>query len=212
MEEIIDGDQLKYTVKGGAYIRDHFWGKSPELKKMVEHLTDDQIWKLKVGGHDPAKVFAAYQNAVNHKGQPTVILARTIKGYGLGEAGEGKNVTHGQKKLNEDELLYFRSRFDIPLTDKECVKAPFYKPPKDSEEIEYLLEKRKALGGFVPSRSEKAPIITVPELSSYKEITDGSGDRDISTTMAFVRFLTLITKDKEIGKKIVPIIPPRLMP
>ena len=152
MEEIIDGDQLKYTVEGGSYIRDHFWGKSPELKKMVEHLTDDQIWKLKVGGHDPAKVFAAYQNAVNHKGQPTVILARTIKGYGLGEAGEGKNVTHGQKKLNEDELLYFRSRFDIPLTDKECVKAPFYKPPKDSEEIEYLLEKRKALGGFVPSR------------------------------------------------------------
>ena len=130
MEEIIDGDQLKYTVKGGTYIRDHFWGKSPELKKMVEHLTDDQIWKLKVGGHDPAKVFAAYQNAVNHKGQPTVILARTIKGYGLGEAGEGKNVTHGQKKLNEDELLYFRSRFDIPLTDKECVKAPFYKPTK----------------------------------------------------------------------------------
>jgi len=207
MEEIIDGDQLKYTVEGGAYIRDHFWGKSPELKKMVEHLTDDQIWRLKVGGHDPAKVFAAYNEAVNHKGQPTVILARTIKGYGLGEAGEGKNVTHGQKKLNEDELLYFRSRFDIPLTDKECVKAPFYKPAKESEEIEYILEKRKALGGFVPTRTEKAPIITVPEVSSFKEIIDGSGDRDISTTMAFVRFLTLITKDKEVGKKIVPIIP-----
>jgi len=207
MEEIVDGDQLKYTVEGGKYIREHFWGKSPELKKMVEHLTDDQIWKLKVGGHDPAKVYAAYHQAVNHKGQPTVILARTIKGYGLGEAGEGKNVTHGQKKLNEDELLYFRSRFDIPLTDKECVKAPFYKPAKDSEEIEYILEKRKALGGFVPTRTEKAPIITVPELSSFKEITDGSGERDISTTMAFVRFLTLITKDKEIGKNIVPIIP-----
>ncbi len=207
MEEIIDGDQLKYTVEGGAYIRDHFWGKTPELQKMVEHLTDDELWRLKVGGHDPVKVFAAYNEAVNHKGQPTVILARTIKGYGLGEAGEGKNVTHQQKKLNEDELLYFRSRFDIPLTDKETVKAPFYKPSKGSEELEYLLEKRRVLGGFVPSRSEKAPSITVPELNNYKELTDGSGDREISTTMAFVRQLTLMTKDKDFGKKVVPIIP-----
>ena len=207
MEEIIDGDQLKYVVEGGSYIREHFWGKSPELKKMVEHLTDDDLWKLKVGGHDPAKVFAAYDSAVNHKGQPTVILARTIKGYGMGEAGEGRNVTHQQKKLNEVELLYFRSRFDIPLTDKECIKAPFYKPDKDSEEIQYLLEKRKALGGFVPSRSEKAHSIIVPELKTFQEITSGSGDREISTTMAFVRLLTLLTHDKKIGKNVVPIIP-----
>lgn len=207
MEEIIDGDQLKYVVEGGSYIREHFWSKSPELKKMVEHLTDDDLWKLKVGGHDPAKIFAAYNNAVNHKGQPTVILARTIKGYGMGEAGEGKNVTHQQKKLNEEELLYFRSRFDIPLTDKECIKAPFYKPNEDSEEIQYLLEKRKALGGFVPSRSEKAQSIVVPELKTFQEITNGSGDREISTTMAFVRLLTLLTHDKKIGKSIVPIIP-----
>jgi pyruvate dehydrogenase E1 component len=207
MEEIIDGDQLKYVVEGGSYIREHFWSKSPELKKMVEHLTDDDLWKLKVGGHDPAKIFAAYNNAVNHKGQPTVILARTIKGYGMGEAGEGKNVTHQQKKLNEEELLYFRSRFDIPLTDKECIKAPFYKPAEDSEEIQYLLEKRKALGGFVPSRSEKAHSIVVPELKTFQEITNGSGDREISTTMAFVRLLTLLTHDKKIGKNIVPIIP-----
>ncbi len=207
MEEIIDGDQLKYVVEGGSYIREHFWGKAPELKKMVEHLTDDDLWKLKVGGHDPAKVFAAYDSAVNHKGQPTVILARTIKGYGMGEAGEGRNVTHQQKKLNEEELLYFRSRFDIPLTDKECIKAPFYKPNKDSEEIQYLLEKRKDLGGFVPSRSEKAHSIVVPELKTFQEITGGSGDREISTTMAFVRLLTLLTHDKKIGKSVVPIIP-----
>lgn len=207
MEEIVDGDQLKYTVEGGAYIRDHFWGKSPELLKMVEHLTDDELWKLKVGGHDPVKVYSAYNEAVRHKGQPTVILARTIKGYGMGEAGEGKNVTHQQKKLNEEELLYFRSRFDIPLTDKECVKAPFYKPSKNSEEIQYLLEKRKELGGFVPTRTEKGASITVPKLDAYSEITGGTGNREISTTMAFVRMLTLMTKDKEIGKKVVPIIP-----
>jgi pyruvate dehydrogenase E1 component len=207
MEEIIDGDQLKYVVEGGSYIREHFWGKSPELEKMVKHLTDDDLWKLKVGGHDPAKVFAAYDSAVNHKGQPTVILARTIKGYGMGEAGEGRNVTHQQKKLNEEELLYFRSRFDIPLTDKECIKAPFYKPDKESEEIQYLLEKRKALGGFVPSRSEKAHSITVPELKTFQEITSGSGGREISTTMAFVRLLTLLSHDNKIGKSVVPIIP-----
>lgn len=207
MEEIVDGDQLKYVVEGGSYIREHFWSKSPELKRMVDHLTDDALWKLKVGGHDPAKIFAAYDSAINHKRQPTVILARTIKGYGMGEAGEGKNVTHQQKKLNEEELLYFRSRFDIPLTDKECIKAPFYKPNEDSEEIQYLLEKRKALGGFIPSRSEKAHSIVVPELRTFQELTNGSGKREISTTMAFVRLLTLLTHDKKIGKSVVPIIP-----
>ncbi len=207
MEEIIDGDQLKYVVEGGSYIREHFWGKSPELKKMVEHLTDDDLWKLKVGGHDPSKVFAAYDSAVKHKGQPTVILARTIKGYGMGEAGEGKNVTHQQKKLNENELLHFRSRFDIPLTDKECIKAPFYKPDKNSEEIQYLLDRRKELGGFLPARTEKTASIIVPELKTFQELTNGSGEREISTTMAFVRLLTLLTHDKKIGKNVVPIIP-----
>ena len=132
---MVDGDSLKYVVEGGAYIREHFWGKYPELLKMVEQYTDDELWNFKVGGHDPAKVYAAFSEAVKHTGQPTVILAHTIKGYGLGEAGEGRNITHSQKKLNEDELLHFRSRFDIPLSDEECIKAPFYKPSEDSDEI-----------------------------------------------------------------------------
>jgi len=206
-EEIVDGDLLKYVVEGGKYIREHFWGKSPELKQMVEHLSDDELWRLKVGGHDPIKVYAAYHNAVNHTGQPTVILARTIKGYGLGEAGEGRNITHQQKKLNKEELLYFRSRFDIPLTDQETVKTPFYKPPQDSKEIQYLMERREKLGGFVPTRTEKAKIITAPALSVFNEIINGSEKREVSTTMAFVRLLTLLTHNKIFGKQIVPIIP-----
>jgi pyruvate dehydrogenase E1 component len=177
LEEMVDGDSLKYVVEGGAYIREHFWGKYPELLKMVEQYTDDELWKFKVGGHDPAKVYAAFSEAVNHTGQPTVILAQTIKGYGLGEAGEGRNITHSQKKLNEDELLHFRSRFDIPLSDDECIKAPFYKPSEDSEEINYLKERRKELGGFLPQRTDKAPPLTIPpisildELLCYSEVT-----------------------------------------
>ncbi len=207
MEEIVDGDQLKYVVEGGSYIRKHFWGKSPKLLKMVEHLSDDELWRLKVGGHDPAKVYAAYAHAVAHKDQPTVILARTIKGYGLGEAGEGRNITHQQKKLNEEELLYFRSRFDISLTDKETVKAPFYLPEKDSAEMKYILERRDALGGFVPSRSETSEALEVPDINDWPELIEGSGERAISTTMAYVRLLTMLTRDKKIGKQIVPIIP-----
>jgi pyruvate dehydrogenase E1 component len=207
MEEIVDGDQLKYVVEGGSYIREHFWGKYPELLQMVEHLTDDELWRLKVGGHDPAKVYAAYAEAVAHQGQPTVILARTIKGYGLGEAGEGRNITHQQKKLNEKELLHFRSRFDIPLSDEECIKTPFYKPDEDSEELRYLRERREALGGFLPSRGNRAEPINAPDLDVFEELLKGSGDREISTTMAFVRLLTTLTRHPEVGRLVVPIIP-----
>jgi pyruvate dehydrogenase E1 component len=207
LEKMVDGDRLKYIVEGGAYIREHFWGTHPDLLKMVEHLTDDELWKFKVGGHDPAKVYSAFAEAVSHKDQPTVILAQTIKGYGLGEAGEGRNITHSQKKLNEEELLHFRSRFDIPLSDENCIKAPFYKPADDSEEIKYLKAQREKLGGPLPFRKSNSTPLEIPELSYFEELLNGSGDREISTTMAFVRFLTLITKDKNIGKHIVPIIP-----
>ncbi len=207
MNEIVDGDSLKYIVEGGKYVREHFFGKYPELLKMVEHLTDDQVWKLCQGGHDPAKVYAAYAEAVAHKGQPTVILARTIKGYGLGEAGEGRNITHSQKKLNENELLYFRSRFDIPLSDEECIKTPFFKPDADSPEMKYLQEQRNKLGGFQPIRLERSESMEVPGLDGFESLLRGAGDREFSTTMAFVRLLSLLTKDKQIGKYVVPIIP-----
>ena len=207
LNELVDGDQLKYTVEGGKYFRENFWGKSKELLSLVEHLTDEQLGELRLGGHDPAKVYAAYSEAVRHKGQPTVILAQTIKGYGLGESGEGRNVTHQQKKLNEQELLNFRSKFDIPIKDEDCILAPFYKPSENSEEIKYLKERREALGGFVPERFTDNKKLLIPPLSNFKELLDGSNNRQISTTMAFVRFLTLIVKDKEIGKNIVPIIP-----
>ena len=207
LNELVDGDQLKYTVEGGKYFRENFWGKSKELLSLVEHLTDEQLGELRLGGHDPAKVYAAYSEAVKHKGQPTVILAQTIKGYGLGESGEGRNITHQQKKLNEQELLNFRSKFDIPIRDEDCIRAPFYKPSENSEEIKYLKERREALGGFIPERFTDNKKLSTPPLSNFKELLDGSNNRQISTTMAFVRFLTMIVKDKEIGKNIVPIIP-----
>ena len=207
LDELVDGDQLKYTVEGGKYFRENFWGKSKELLSLVEHLTDEQLGELRLGGHDPEKVYAAYSEAVKHKGQPTVILAQTIKGYGLGESGEGRNVTHQQKKLNEQELLNFRSKFDIPIKDEDCILAPFYKPSENSEEIKYLKERREALGGFIPERFTDNKKLLIPPLSNFKELLGGSNDRQISTTMAFVRFLTMIVKDKEIGKNIVPIIP-----
>ena len=207
LKEIVDGDQLKYIVEGGKYTREHFWGKSKELLSIVEHLTDDELSQLRFGGHDPAKVYAAYSKAVNHKGEPTVILAQTIKGYGLGESGEGRNITHQQKKLNEKELLSFRSKFDIPLTDAECVKAPFYKPPDDSEEVKYLKWKRENLGGYLPSRVDPKIKINIPSISIFNELLEGSDNRQISTTMAFVRLLTILVKNKDIGKLVVPIIP-----
>ena len=207
MEEAVDGDYQKYSVEPGSYTRTHFFGKYPELREMVNHLTDDQIRKLLRGGHDPKKVYAAYNAAVDHKGSPTVILAKTVKGYGLGEAGEGRNITHQQKKLNERELREFRTRFDIPLPDEEVVETPFYRPPVDSVETQYLLARRKELGGFIPQRRVKAASLKLPEASYYAEFLKGSGDHAISTTMAMVRVLAKLLRHDDVGKRIVPIIP-----
>ena len=207
MEEVIDGELLKYVVEGGAYFREHFFGKYPETLELVSHLSDDELINLKLGGHDPVKMYAAYKEATEHKGSPTVVLARTIKGYGMGSAGEGRNITHNQKKLNKEELLYFRDRFDVKLSDVEAVKAPFFKPKENSKEIKYLKEQRKKLGGYLPSRVVKNKKLKPPDIKIFQELLDGTGDREISTTMAFVRLLTIICRDKEIGKNIVPIIP-----
>ena len=206
-EEVVDGDLLKYVVKGGSYLREHFYSKYPELLEMVAHINDEDLGKMRIGGHAPIKVFAAYSEAVKTRGKPTVVLARTIKGYGLGAAGEGRNITHQQKKLNDEELLYFRDRFDIPLSDSEASTAPFYKPDNNSDEIKYIKNQRKKLGGFLPNRRRQGPTIKIPNISLFQELLDGSGDREISTTMACVRMLTILTKDKTIGKNIVPIIP-----
>ena len=207
MGEVVDGQYQKYSVESGSYVREHFFGADKDVLEMVAGYSDEQLRKMKRGGHDPEKVFAAYKSAVNHKGQPTVILAKTIKGYGLGESGEGKNITHQQKKLNEDELAEFRTRFGIPISDEEVAQAPFYKPPVESSEIKYILEKRKELGGFVPSRkTDVRPIKTPPE-EIFEEFYKGTEGRDVSSTMVFVRILAKLLKDKEIGKLIVPIVP-----
>ncbi len=207
MNEVVDGQYQKYTVSDGAFIRQDFFGTDPNLLKMVEHLSDEQLQKMRRGGHDPEKIYAAYKAAIEHQGAPTVILAKTIKGYGMGEAGEGKNITHQQKKLNEEELSAFRSRFGIPISDEEVTKAPFYRPPQDSIEMKYLHERRQSLGGYTPSRNNQTePLAAVPT-ELFEEFKEGSGERLISTTMAFVRILTKLLQDKEIGKLIVPIIP-----
>jgi pyruvate dehydrogenase E1 component len=208
MGEVVDGEYQKYAVESGAYVRQHFWGADPRLLEMVEHLSDEQLKKLTLGGHDPVKVYAAYKAAMTHTGQPTVILARTIKGYGIGEAGEGKNITHQQKKLNDEELKAFRTRFGIPIADEEVAKAPFYKPSENSPEVSYMLERRKQLGGFVPTRKVQVEPIkgnTLPEL--FSEFHNGSEGRKVSTTMAFVRMLAKMLKDPEIGELVVPIVP-----
>ena len=207
MEEAVDGDYQKYSVEPGSYTRKHFFGKYPELLKLVNHLTDEQIRKLLRGGHDTRKVYTAYQAAVEHEGQPTVILAKTVKGYGLGEAGEGRNISHQQKKLNEKELREFRARFNIPISDEEIVDTPFYRPPPDSLETHYLLDRRKALGGFLPKREVKAELLKAPPLSSFAEFLKGSGRTEASTTMAFVRLLSHLLRDRQIGRRFVPIIP-----
>ncbi len=207
MGEVVDGWFQKYSVESGEFIREHFFGAYPELLKMVEHLPDKKIQLLRRGGHDPEKIFSAYQEAVNHKGAPTVILAKTIKGYGLGEAGEGKNITHQQKKLNEKELKNFRSRFGIPISDDEIADTPLYKPADDSREISYIHERRKALGGYVPQRQINTEPLNIPDLKSFQEFFEGSGKREVSTTMAFVQLFSRLLKNKEIGKSIVPIIP-----
>lgn len=207
MGEVVDGEYQKYSVEDGSYIREHFWGADGELKEMVDHLADEQLQKMKRGGHDPEKVYAAYLNAVNTKDQPTVILAKTIKGYGLGESGEGKNITHQQKKLNEEELREFRTRFGIPISDEDVAKAPFYKPADDSPEIRYIKKRREELGGYLPKRvSDLRPIKTPPE-SVFEEFYEGTDGREVSSTMVFVRILSKLLRDKEIGKLIVPIVP-----
>ncbi len=207
MGEVVDGEYQKYAVEGGAYIRRHFWEADPKLALMVRHLSDDQLWRMNLGGHDPVKVYAAYKAAFECIGRPTVILARTIKGYGLGEAGEGKNITHQQKKLNEDEMLHFRARFRIPLSDDEVRQAPFYRPAADTPEMAYLHERRRLLGGYLPQRRDRAPDPPAPEDELWDEFRSGSGERAVSTAMAFVRVLTKLLKDKRIGRYIVPIVP-----
>jgi pyruvate dehydrogenase E1 component len=207
MGEVVDGQYQKYVGMPGSYIREHFFGKHPELAQMVANFSDEKLEKMRRGGHDPEKVFAAYKTAVETKGRPTVILAKTIKGYGLGEQGEGRNIAHNKKKVNEQELLEFRSRFGIPISDEEVGKAPFYKPPETSVEIKYLKERRKALGGSVPSRPTTHPLMDVPTLEEYNRFLESSGGKDMSTTMGFVRLLGRLVKDKKIGRNIVPIVP-----
>jgi len=207
MEEAVDGDYQKYVVEPGSYTREHFFGKYPALAKMAERLSDEQLQRMRRGGHDPEKVYAAYQAAVNHRGAPTVILAKTIKGYGLGEAGEGKNITHQQKKLNEQELKDFRRRFGIPISDAEVAQAPFYRPADDSPEMQYMHKRRESLGGYVPQRVVKSPPVAAPGMETFNELLEGTGEREASTMMAFARLFAKLVRDKEIGKLVVPIIP-----
>ena len=207
MGEIVDGQYQKYAVESGAYVREHFWGVDPRLLDMVKHLSDDQLKKLSLGGHDPIKVYNAYKAAIEHKGAPTVILARTIKGYGLGEAGEGKNITHQQKKMNEEELRAFRTRFGIPVSDAEIASTPFYRPSEDSIEIRYMKERRRALSGFVPSRRVRSAPLTSLPTELFDEFYKGTEGRKASTTMVFVRMLTKLLRDRDLGHLIVPIVP-----
>jgi pyruvate dehydrogenase E1 component len=207
MGEIVDGEYQKYTVESGEYLRKYFWGKYPQLLEMVKHLSDDDLKKLTLGGHDPIKVYNAYKAAVEHKGQPTVLLIRTIKGYGLGDAGEGKNITHQQKKLTEDDLRAVRERFSIPVPEEKISEAPYYRPDDKSPEVSYLKERRKALGGSLPIRNSKtAPLAAPPNPELFEEFSKGT-DRAASTTMVFVRLLSKLLRDPEIGKLVVPIVP-----
>ncbi|MBE2232490.1 MAG: pyruvate dehydrogenase (acetyl-transferring), homodimeric type [Anaerolinea sp.] len=207
MGEVVDGEYQKYIVEGGAYLREHFYGKYPELLELVKDISDDDLAKLRLGGHDPQKVYAAYYHAVNHKGAPSVILARTVKGYGLGEAGEGKNVTHQQKKLNEAELVHFRARFDIPLSEEEVTHAPFFRPAEDSPEIQYIHQRRSSLGSYLPRRVPHVEPLPAPGDDLFQEFYEGTDGREVSTTMVFVRILTKLLRDKQLGKLVVPIVP-----
>jgi pyruvate dehydrogenase E1 component len=207
MDETPDGQFQKYVVSTGEYIRKDFFGRSETLLKMVESYSDDQLQRLSRGGHDPRKIYNAYAEAVSHIGKPVVILAQTIKGYGLGESGEGRNITHQQKKLNEKELLVFRSRFGIPLSDEEAKNAPFFKPPENSEEIQYLKKCRKELGGFLPERNTESRSITLPEDKVYDEFLESTGERELATTMSMVNLMSKLMTDKNIGKLVVPIVP-----
>ncbi len=207
MGEVVDGQYQKYVGMPGSYIREHFFGKYPELLELVKTYSDEKLERMRRGGHDPEKVYAAFKAAADHKGQPSVILAKTIKGYGMGEAGEGKNIAHNQKKVNEQELIQIRTRFGIPISDEDVGKAPFYKPADDSAEIKYIKERREALGGSVPSRPIEVPTMDVPTYEDYRKIVERDCGKSISTTMGFVRLLSRLCKDKLIGKNIVPIVP-----
>ncbi len=206
MEEAVDGDYQKYVVEPGSYFRKHFFGKYPELLSLVNHLTDKDLKGLLRGGHDPKKVYAAYKNAMETKNVPTVILAKTVKGYGLGEAGEGKNISHQQKKLNEKELREFREKLNIPISDEDVVETPFYKPDEQTAEMKYLKNQRQMLGGYIPERKLTTQKLVTPDLDFFSDLLKGTKS-DISTTMAFVRVLSKIMRHKDIGKLIVPIIP-----
>lgn len=207
MEETVDGEYQNCKAKGGAYTREHFFGKDPKLLEMVANMSDEDIWRLNRGGHDPHKVYAAYHKAVNTEGQPTVILAKTVKGYGMGSSGEGKNATHQMKKMNLEALKHFRDRFNVPIPDDKLEEVPFYHPGDDSEEIKYLHERRQKLNGYLPARRQESKSLDIPQLSAFDALLKSSGDREISTTMAFVRGLNVLLKDKGLKDRIVPIIP-----
>ncbi len=206
MMECVDGDYQNYKSKDGAYVREHFFGKYPELLEMVSKMSDEDVWRLNRGGHDPHKVYAAYKAAVE-SGEPTVILAQTVKGYGMGAAGEGQMRTHSQKKLGADEMIYVRNRFNIPLSDEDAAEGKYYKPADDSAEMQYMHARRKELGGYLPARYHKAAPLEVPDLSAFDVLLKGSGDKEMSTTMAYVRLLTILCRDKKMGKNVVPIVP-----
>src|SRR6202030_851403 len=207
MEECVDGEYQNFKSKGGAYTREHFFGKYPELKEMVANMSDEEIWHLNRGGHDPQKVYAAYASAVAHARAPTVILAKTVKGFGMGKAGEGLNATHQQKKLTDENLKEVRDRFNIQITDEEIAGLSFRKPAEDSEELTYLQDHRAALGGYLPARNSAAPPLAVPPLEAFSSLLEGTAEREISTTMALVRMLTALVKDKNIGKHTGSIVP-----
>jgi pyruvate dehydrogenase E1 component len=207
MDEAVDGEYQAFKAKGGAFTREHFFGKYPELKELVANMSDEEIWLLDRGGHDPHKVWNAYASAVAHRGRPTVILAKTIKGYGMGRAGEAQNITHQQKKLDDEALKAFRDRFNIPVSDEEIERLPFTRPAPDSPEMRYLQERRRQLGGYLPARRPSAEALAVPPLEAFQGLLDGTQGREISTTMAFVRLLTTLLKDKNVGRHIVPIVP-----
>jgi pyruvate dehydrogenase E1 component len=209
MEETVDGEYQNYKANDGAFVRQHFFGKHPKLLEMVSRMTDEDVWRLNRGGHDPYKIYAAYHAAVNHKDQPTVILAKTIKGFGLGRQGQAQNPTHQLKKLDRETIRQFRDRFNIPVPDEKLEELPFYLPPADSPEMKYLHERRKALGGYLPQRRRKADSVpAVPELAAFEQVlAPTAAGREISTTMAFVRILTALVRDKNLGKHVVPIVP-----
>lgn len=207
MDATVDGEYQNFKAKGGKYVRDNFFAKDPALLQMAAHLSDEDIYRLNRGGHDPYKVYAAYHAAVNHSGQPTVILAKTVKGYGMGDAGESENTTHQVKKLSLEELKKFRDRFDVPLSDDQLQDVPYYRPSEDSSEMQYLRQSRERLGGFMPRRLVDQQALKIPALSVFKAQLEGSGQREISSTMAFVRILATLLRDKKLGKRVVPIVP-----